>query len=163
MSRIIDALRRRLGRPRKQSKGAMPAVRYATSPLLASRTPTWRVKFMIGGIGLGFAVLIGRAAYIQIIHTDFYLQQGANRYERRIDLPANRGRILDRHGDLLASSVPVPSFWAAPKDMDATPDQLRALARALGMPGDELKKRLASNGNFVWLKRKVDEIGRAHV
>ncbi len=156
MSRLLDALRRRLGRPRKQGKAAMPAVRYATSPLLASRTPTWRVKFMIGAIGLGFAVLIGRAAYIQIIHTDFYLQQGANRYERRIELPASRGRILDRHGDLLASSVPVPSFWAAPKDMTATPDQLRALAHALGMKTSELNRRLASNPNFVWLKRRVE-------
>ncbi|MEY4763610.1 MAG: hypothetical protein RI907_283 [Pseudomonadota bacterium] len=156
MSRIGDFLRQRLGRPRKQGKGAMPAVRYATSPLLASRTPTWRVKFMIGAIGLGFAVLIGRAAWIQLIHTDFYLQQGASRYERRIELPASRGRILDRHGDLLASSVPVPSFWAAPKDMDATPDELRALAHALGMTNAELRKRLESNPNFVWLKRKVD-------
>ena len=155
MSRFTDALRRLAG-PRKQGKAAMPAVRYATSPLLASRTPTWRVKFMIGGIGLGFAVLIGRAAWIQIIHTEFYLQQGANRYERRIELPANRGRILDRNGDMLASSVPVPSYWAVPKDMDATPDQMRALAHALGMPMDELKKRLAGNPNFVWLKRKVD-------
>ncbi len=156
MSRIMDALRRRLGRPRKQAKNPMPAVRYATSPLLASRTPTWRVKFMIGAIGLGFAVLIGRAAWIQIIHTEFYLKQGANRYERRVELPANRGRILDRHGDLLASSVPVPSFWAAPKEMTATRDELRALAHALGMPLAELQKRLSGNPNFVWLKRKVD-------
>jgi cell division protein FtsI (penicillin-binding protein 3) len=156
MSRIADALRRRLGQPRKQTKTPMPAVRYATSPLLASRTPTWRVKFMIGAIGLGFAVLVGRAAWIQIIHTDFYLQQGASRYERRVELPANRGRILDRHGDLLASSVPVPSYWAVPKDMTAGRDELRALAHALGMPLDELNKRLAGNPNFVWLKRKVD-------
>jgi len=156
MSRLLDALRRRLGRPRKQGKAAMPAVRYATSPLLASRTPTWRVKFMIGAIGLGFAVLIGRAAYIQIIHTDFYLQQGASRYERRIELPASRGRILDRHGDLLASSVPVPSFWAAPKDMTASPTEVQALAQALGMTTAELNRRLASNPNFVWLKRKVE-------
>jgi cell division protein FtsI (penicillin-binding protein 3) len=156
MSRIGDLFRRRMGRPRQQSQGAMPAVRYATSPLLASRTPTWRVKFMIGAIGLGFAVLIGRATWIQIIHTDFYLQQGASRYERRIDLPANRGRILDRHGDLLASSVPVPSYWAIPKDMTASRDELRALAHALGMPLEELGRRLDSNPNFVWLKRKVD-------
>jgi cell division protein FtsI (penicillin-binding protein 3) len=156
MSRIMDALRHRLGRPRRQTKNPMPAVRYATSPLLASRTPTWRVKFMIGAIGLGFAVLIGRAVWIQIIHTEFYLKQGANRYERRVELPANRGRILDRHGDLLASSVPVPSFWAAPKDMTATRDELRALAHALGMPLSELQKRLSGNPNFVWLKRKVD-------
>ncbi|HIV69607.1 MAG TPA: penicillin-binding protein 2 [Candidatus Aquabacterium excrementipullorum] len=142
---------------RKQGNAPMPAVRYATSPLLASKTPPWRIKFLTGAIGLAFAVLIGRAAWIQIIHTDFYLQQGATRYERRIELPANRGRILDRNGELLASSVPAPSLWAIPKDMDASPEELRKLARLLNMPSPELKKRLSESANFVWLRRQVDE------
>lgn len=157
MSRLGDLIRRMRGQPRRQAPGAMPTVRYATSPLLASRTPLWRVKFLIGAIGLGFAVLIGRAAWIQIIHNDFYLQQGASRYERRIELPAARGRIMDRHGELLASSVPAPSLWAIPKDMDATDAQLKSLAKLLGMPLADLKKRLGSNPNFVWLRRQVDD------
>ncbi|MBP7131925.1 MAG: penicillin-binding protein 2 [Aquabacterium sp.] len=117
----------------------------------------WRVKFLIGAIGLGFAVLIGRAAWIQIIHNEFFQQQGANRYERRIELQANRGRILDRHGELLASSVPAPSLWAIPKDVQASPQQVRELARLLKMPQADLQKRLKSNPNFVWLRRKVDD------
>jgi cell division protein FtsI (penicillin-binding protein 3) len=155
MSRLGDLFRRLRGQPRRQGTGAMPTVRYATSPLLASRTPPWRVKFLIGAIGLGFAVLIGRAAWIQIIHNDFFLQQGASRYERRIELEGNRGRILDRHGELLASSVPAPSLWAIPKDMDASRADLKALAKLLDMPAADLKKRLGSNPNFVWLRRKV--------
>ncbi|HEX5312112.1 penicillin-binding protein 2 [Aquabacterium sp.] len=157
MSRVGDFVRRLRGKPRRQAPGAMPTVRYATSPLLASRTPPWRVKFLIGMIGLGFAVLIGRAAWIQIIHNDFYLKQGASRYERRIELPAARGRITDRHGELLASSVPAPSLWAIPKDMDASDAELRKLAKLLAMPLSDLKKRLASNPNFVWLRRQVDD------
>lgn len=157
MSRLGDMMRRLRGQPRRQAGGAMPTVRYATSPLLASRTPPWRVKFLIGGIGLGFAVLIGRAAWIQIIHNDFYLQQGASRYERRIELQANRGRILDRNGELLASSVPVPSLWAIPKDMDASGTELKALAKLLDMPVRDLNKRLGTNPNFVWLRRKVSD------
>ena len=157
MSRFGDLWRRLRGQPRRQGAAGMPTVRYATSPLLASRTPPWRVKFLIGAIGLGFAVLIGRAAWIQIIHNDFYLQQGASRYERRIELQANRGRILDRNGELLASSVPAPSLWAIPKDMDPSNEELRRLARLLGMPVPDLKKRLASNPNFVWLRRKVED------
>ena len=156
MSRLQNLWQRLRGQPRRKH-GAMPSVRYASSPLLASRTPLWRVKFMIGAIGLGFAVLIGRAAWIQIIENDFYLQQGASRYERRIALEANRGRILDRNGELLASSVPAPSLWAIPKDMVATTEQKRQLARLLGMSPTELTKRLSGNQNFVWLRRKVDD------
>ena len=157
MSRQAKGWRRLFHRPRKQRPAAMPTMRYATSPLLASRTPVWRVKFLIGAIGLGFAVLIGRAAWIQIIHNDFFLQQGANRYERRIELQANRGRIIDRNGELLASSVPSPSLWAIPKDLQSTPEQTRQLALLLKMPQADLQKRLKSNPNFVWLRRKVDD------
>ncbi|MDE2401273.1 MAG: penicillin-binding protein 2 [Burkholderiales bacterium] len=152
-----DLVRRLRRQPRHQGATAMPTVRYATSPLLASRTPPWRVKFLIGLIGVGFAVLVGRAAWIQIIHNDFYLQQGASRYERRIELPANRGRILDRHGELLASSIPAPSLWAIPKDFEATPAEFKSLARLLDMPPVELKKRLGASANFVWLRRQVDD------
>jgi cell division protein FtsI (penicillin-binding protein 3) len=152
-----QALVRKVRGSRKQAATPMPAVRYATSPLLASRTPTWRVKFMVGAIGLAFVVLLGRAAWIQIVHNDFYLQQGANRYERSIELPANRGRILDRHGELLASSVPALSLWAIPKDFEATPDQSRQLAKLLNMSPQELRKRLGDNPNFVWLRRQLDD------
>jgi cell division protein FtsI (penicillin-binding protein 3) len=157
MRRLGDLIRKLRRLPRKQGASNMPTVRYATSPLLASRTPPWRVKFLIGTIGLGFVVLIGRAAWIQIIHNDFYLQQGASRYERRIELPANRGRILDRNGELLASSVPAMSLWAIPKDFEATPTQFNALAKLLGMKPADLKKRLDGNQNFAWLRRQVDD------
>ena len=44
---------------------------YATSPLLASKTPPWRSRLLVALVGLAFAVLVGRAVYIQIIGTDF--------------------------------------------------------------------------------------------
>ena len=52
------------------------AVMYSTSPLLASKTPPWRSKFLVGLVGLGFCVLAGRAVYVQIIGNDFFLKQG---------------------------------------------------------------------------------------
>ncbi|MCM5678801.1 penicillin-binding protein 2 [Schlegelella sp. S2-27] len=130
---------------------------YASSPLLASKTPPWRSKFLVACIGLGFCVLVGRAVYIQIIGTDFYQRQGESRYARTLDLPANRGRIIDRNGLILASSVPAPSIWAIPKDLEASKTQRRELAKLLGMSPAELDKRLKDNPNFVWLKRQVDE------
>jgi len=141
------------------ASGAVPSrsVRYATSPLLASKTPPWRSKFMVAAIGAGFALLVGRAVYVQLIGTQFYQQQGANRYARTLELPANRGRIIDRSGQLLASSVPAPSIWAIPRDFEADAARRRTLARLLGMAPDELDRRLADNPNFVWLRRQIDE------
>lgn len=144
-------------RPRKPVAHALHEVRYATSPLLASKTPPWRSKFLVACIGLSFAVLLCRAAYVQIIGTDFYQRQGESRYARTLELPANRGRILDRNGLILASSVPAPSIWVIPKDFEADRAQRRELARLLGMTAAELDKRLGDNPNFVWLRRQIDE------
>jgi cell division protein FtsI (penicillin-binding protein 3) len=133
------------------------SVNYASSPLLASKTPPWRSKFFVAMVGLGFAVLLGRAAYVQIVGQAFFAKQGEIRYARTLDLPASRGRIIDRNGLILASSVPVPSLWAIPKDFDADKGQRAQLAKLLGMTPKELADRLADSPNFVWLRRQVDD------
>ncbi len=46
-------------------------IQYTSSPLLASRTPVWRSKFVVGVIALGFTGLVARAAYIQVYANDF--------------------------------------------------------------------------------------------
>ncbi len=134
------------------------SVLYTSSPLLASKTPVWRSKFIVAAIALGFAGLAARAAWVQVFGNDFFRKQGEVRFARTLELPANRGRILDRNGLLLATSVPAPSIWAIPEDVDATAAQLTQLAKLLEMPLADLKRRLDDEDKtFVWLKRQVDE------
>ncbi|MDO9403592.1 MAG: penicillin-binding protein 2 [Polaromonas sp.] len=134
------------------------SVLYTSSPLLASKTPVWRSKFIVAGIALAFAGLAGRAAYVQVFGNAFFQRQGEVRFARTLELPANRGRILDRNGLILASSVPAQSIWAIPEDVEATKEQLAQLAKLLEMPVAALNKRLADEDKtFVWIKRQVDE------
>jgi len=149
----------KMGKKDKAKSGAasVRSVNYASSPLLASKTPAWRSKFFVAMVGLGFLLLIARAAYVQIVGAPFFLKQGEIRYARTLELPASRGRITDRNGLILASSVPVPSLWAIPKDFDADKAQRAKLARLLGMTVKELEGKLDDSPNFVWLRRQVDE------
>ena len=134
------------------------SVQFTSSPLLASKTPVWRSQFIVACIALGFIGLVGRAAYVQVIDNAFFKRQGVVRFVRTLELPANRGRILDRHGVVLASSIPVPSIWASPEDLERDPAKLKELARLLQMPMPELEKKLQDDDkSFVWLKRQVDE------
>jgi cell division protein FtsI (penicillin-binding protein 3) len=136
----------------------MKSVAYHSSPLLASKTPVWRSKFIVAAIALSFTGLAGRAAYVQVINNDFYQRQGEVRFARTLELPANRGRILDRNGLILASSVPAPSIWAIPEDVDADKAKLTKLAKLLEMPVSELTKKLEDDDKtFVWLKRQVED------
>jgi cell division protein FtsI (penicillin-binding protein 3) len=136
----------------------MKSVAYHSSPLLASKTPVWRSKFIVAAIALGFTGLAGRAAYVQVFNNDFYQRQGEVRFARTLELPANRGRILDRNGLILASSVPAPSIWAIPEDIDRDKVKLAQLSKLLEIPVAELNKKLEDEDKtFVWLKRQVDE------
>lgn len=133
-------------------------INFSNSPLLASKTPVWRSKFVVGLLALGFAGLAARATYIQVIGNDFFQSQGEVRFGRTLDLPANRGRILDRNGLILASSVQAQSIWAIPEDVNKADPKLPELARLLEMPLGDLRKRLTSEDKtFVWVKRQVDE------
>ena len=88
----------------------------------------------------------------------FFQRQGEVRFARTLELPANRGRILDRNGLILASSVVAQSIWAIPEDVDRDKGKLQQLARLLGMPLSELNKKIEDEDKtFVWLKRQVDE------
>ena len=134
------------------------SVNYTSSPLLASKTPVWRSKFIVAGLAAGFAVLAGRAAWVQVFGNDFFRRQGEVRFARTLELPANRGRILDRNGLLLATSVPSPSIWAIPEDVERDKVKLAQLARLLEMSTADLNKKLEDEDKtFVWLKRQVDE------
>ncbi len=133
-------------------------VQYTSSPLLASRTPVWRSKLVVGAIALGFCGLAARAAYIQVVANDFFQRQGEVRFARTLDLPANRGRILDRNGLILASSVPSPSIWAIPEDVEIDNAKLQKLAKLLEMSVADLSKKFEDEDKtFVWVKRQVDE------
>ncbi len=134
------------------------SVRYSSSPLLASKTPVWRSKFIVAAIALGFAVLAARAAHVQIFGNAFFQRQGEVRFVRTLELPASRGRIMDRNGLILASNIPAASIWAIPEDVNATPAQLKELAQLLEIPFKELSSKLGNEDkSFVWLKRQVEE------
>ncbi|MDY0743092.1 penicillin-binding protein 2 [Paucibacter sp. R3-3] len=132
-------------------------VNYSTSPLLASKTPPWRSRFLVALVGLAFAGLLVRALFVQVIDTQFFQKQGEARYAHTLELPASRGRISDREGKVLAASVAVPSFWAIPKDVDEDPAKRAQLAKILGISNAELEKKLDPASRFVWLRRLADD------
>jgi len=130
---------------------------YASSPLLASKTPPWRSRFLVVLVALGFTVLLGRAVYVQIIATDFYLAQGERRIVHTYDVPASRGRIIDRNGLILATSVASNTVYLNLKQYSATPEQRRELQRLLGLSVNEFNERIDTKLTEVVLKRQLGD------
>ena len=141
----------------RQSGTSVRSVNYATSPLLASKTPPWRSRFVVLLVGVAFAVLLGKAVYVQIFATEFYQAEGEKRFVHKQPLPAHRGRILDRNGLVLASSVAMPTVQVETRQFTADAAQRKALAGLLGMAPAELADKLDGTANTVILRRHVDE------
>jgi cell division protein FtsI (penicillin-binding protein 3) len=138
-------------------KAAARGLAFSASPVLAVKLPAWRSRLTLFLLFGAFVAVAVRAFWLQAVSTDFLQRQGAYRYARTLELPAVRGKITDRYGEVMASSLPVKAIWAIPEDVETDPNKLRQLAQMLEMPLPDLKKKLDSDRSFVYLKRQVEE------
>jgi cell division protein FtsI (penicillin-binding protein 3) len=117
-----------------------------------------RVMLVVGGLVLCSISLVGRAAYVQLVNSEFYQHEGNQRFVRNIEIPTSRGMITDRNGEPVAVSSPVESIWCDPKELLKTPDRLPELAKALGEPVDSLTSRISQRAEreFYYLKRRIN-------
>ena len=108
--------------------------------------------------GLGVSLVV-RLVQVQIVGRDYYVSQGEARQHRTVTIPASRGDLLDRSGDPLAISTPIPSLWGVPSKLAAEPGNMRDVAELLGIDSDTLIGRIdaaAERGReFIYIKRHV--------
>lgn len=130
-------------------------VTFNHNPLLKRDLPVWRPRFVLLALVAGSLTLAGRAFYLQGVNDEFLQAKGESRYARVLEVPATRGRITDRNGDILAVSTPVRSIWAIPADAKLAPADARKLAALLEMDVRELNDKLAAARDFVYLKRQL--------
>ncbi len=104
-----------------------------------------------------FSLLLARALQLQLLHAEFYEEEGSNIHVRTVEIPANRGVIKDRFGEALAISTPVYSIWAHPTTALDHPQAIKDTADVLGINKEKLIKKLRdrTNKQFVYIKRHV--------
>ena len=100
---------------------------------------------------LALGVLMGRLTIINAVSGDRYkkqvLSQAQQKYESRI-LPAKRGDIYDRNGNLLATSNKVYNVILDCKAVNSNEDYVeptvRALTEVLGLDEEEIRAKLSA-------------------
>jgi cell division protein FtsI (penicillin-binding protein 3) len=128
----------------------------AIPPALVIRLPAWRSRVLLIILLSAFAVLLGRAFYLQGLNKTFLQKKGESRYSRVVELSATRGMIMDRNREPLAISTPVESVWVTPSEVEITPEQTQHLARLLDLDSRELSRRITeADGEFAYLKRHL--------
>lgn len=137
------------------------------------RLPRTGVARRTVGLLVVYLLLIGGVGYrlvsVQAVNADRYAALGEQQRARTIDLPARRGRMYDRNGDVLATSVDAATVYADPRAFrgrtgpegrwippagDAT-QVAAALSPLVGVDAAELEARLTKDAHFVYVARQL--------
>jgi len=116
-----------------------------------------RIRLLLGVLVLVFAALLGRAAWLQGVRAESLGRMAAKQHRETIALPAPRGTIFDRNGEVLAIGEQATTVYADPQQVRSPRAVATAAAQTLGIDGDALYERLvARRGSFLYVERKAD-------
>ncbi len=117
-----------------------------------------RVYSLLVIFGLVFAALIVRLTFVQLSWGERYRAIADSQSKGEIEVPAERGRILDAQGRTLATNVPRRSFFAYPPDSQAALEIANFIAPYMNVSRPELRNRLSGRiEQFSWLCRRLDD------
>lgn len=105
---------------------------------------------------LVIAVLIGRAAYLQIYQGEYYAGLADGNRIRIVPAMAPRGTFYDRNGELLVTNRPGFSVSLLPLTAPISDDVIGRLSDLLKVPTEDIKKKIAGHSGFDPIRIKTD-------
>jgi cell division protein FtsI (penicillin-binding protein 3) len=102
-------------------------------------------------------IVVGRLVQIQIVRHGEYVARAVRQQERTLSLSPVRGSIMDARGKVLAESISAESIYADPQVISDPKAVAKTIAAIRGIDGsaEEIEKKLASGGGFVWVARQL--------
>jgi len=101
-------------------------------------------------------ILAGRIGWIQFVDGNRMTAKAEMQLRESKMLHSPRGTIYDRSGRELAVSSMTKSLYANPSESKDADQVAGALANLLEMKPEDIKKRLALGGQFIWIKRMIE-------
>ncbi len=103
-------------------------------------------------------VLLVRLYDLQCRRFDVYQKRARQQHNSRVRILAWRGRIYDRHGNVLAMSVARPALWADPGLITNAAQTAHIVAGITDLSYDSVYGRLTNSARrFVWLARQISD------
>lgn len=103
-----------------------------------------------------YAVLASlKVLYLGVIADDGLAERGERQRLRQIELPVERGAIVDRNFDTLAMTVESASIFVRPRQAKLDAQQVVQLASAVDLPAAVVRQKLASTEPYVFLRRNA--------
>lgn len=153
-ARRRSSLTRRATATASQARAGASA--HANDEILTWRATATRSKVVLFFLILGLGVVWVKAFWLQHVNVEQWQKRAESRFERVRDLSAARGRLLDRHGEVLAVSISEYRVGFVPRLFDLSHPKLDDLARLLGVSAAELRRRVQSAKGFFYLTSGID-------
>lgn len=102
------------------------------------------LRLRIGWLGvafaLGFLILAGRLWYLQIRKGEEYFAKSEGNFIKELRVPADRGMILDRKGEILVDNRPSYDVYLTPAFCQQCDDVIGTLAGLLTLEAEDLQR-----------------------
>lgn len=114
-----------------------------------------RILILCVALGLMIVSILGRAFHLQISRHEDFEKRSTGQHLTKLEVRAERGAILDRNGQSLAVSAPVPSVYAVPSEIADERGTTARLVELLGVEPNRILARLQKKNEFAWIERQV--------
>lgn len=118
-----------------------------------------RLHFLLWMLLVWAAIIFVRLFSLQVIRHDELSRLAQQQQQRMVEIPADRGAILDRNGQPLAKSQPAESICVNPQRIPNAAVAADLLSPLLDLNRAKLREKIQSaclrGSGFLWIKRKV--------
>ncbi|MCK5695382.1 MAG: penicillin-binding protein 2 [Desulfobacula sp.] len=114
-----------------------------------------RISFIQVLIVISIFIMGAKSFDIQIFKARELTQKAENDYSRRITIKGERGQILDRNMNKLATSIDAISITACPSKIKDPVTTAKKLSKILNINRKKLQDTLSSKRMFAWIARRV--------
>lgn len=104
-----------------------------------------------------FVAVIGKLVYVQIVNGENLQVLALDQWTRDVPLEAERGKIYDRNGVLLAASATTYTVYVRPNSVTDKDKLASVLSAALGLDEKTLREKLNTRTSEITVKKNVDK------
>ena len=110
-----------------------------------------------GVVGLIFTGFSARLIELQVVKHEEYTKLAAQKHSIRLTVPAHRGMILDRNGEILAANIPMRKVVVDGSHVKKSGTLASLAAPFLGIPRETLLAELRTRSKYKVLLPELDE------
>ena len=115
-----------------------------------------RVRFVVIVIIIALILIIGKVFYIQVISYNKLSQITEDLWSRKMTINAPRGDIVDRNGNILATSIVTTTIYVVPNQIVDKEKVAKDIAEILNCDYDDVYKYVSKHSSMEIIRKGMD-------